>query len=99
MPRYLGEGGGGKYVCVLPPPSADSTPPGIQVSHVFANRLAQAPDITKAIWRDYLPAALASGEFLPKPDPIVVESGLEKAQEALYLQKKGVSAAKVVLKL
>jgi hypothetical protein len=66
---------------------------------VFATRMAEEPEILKAIWQDFLPSALASGQFLPKPDPILIEGGLENAQEALNRQKAGVRQAKVVLKL
>lgn len=49
------------------------------------------------IWREYLPAALGAGTIVPKPDPLVVGEGLRSVQHALDRQKKGVSAAKVVV--
>ncbi|GFF57161.1 hypothetical protein IFM51744_09112 [Aspergillus udagawae] len=55
--------------------------------------------IGKAVWRDYLPKALASGQFKPKPDLMVVGHGLDKIQHGLDIQKAGVSARKVVITL
>ncbi|GFF58250.1 hypothetical protein IFM46972_11047 [Aspergillus udagawae] len=57
------------------------------------------PKYSKAVWRDYLPKALASGQFKPKPDPMVVGHGLDKIQHGLDIQKAGVSARKVVITL
>jgi len=47
----------------------------------------------------YLEQALEKGVFQCKPEPVVVGNGLEKLQEALDVQKNGVSAKKVVLNL
>ena len=47
----------------------------------------------------YIPEALAVGKFQAKPDPLLVEGGLEKAQEGMDLLKKGVSAKKVVIEI
>lgn len=49
------------------------------------------------IWRHYLPKALAQGAIVPKPDPMVVGSGLRSVQHGIDTQKAGVSAAKVVV--
>ncbi|KAK4677506.1 hypothetical protein QC764_404780 [Podospora pseudoanserina] len=55
-------------------------------------------DVAKAIWNVYLAQALGKGEFVPSPEPQVVEGkGLEKIQEGFDTCKKGVSAAKVVV--
>jgi hypothetical protein len=59
----------------------------------------QQPDVGNAIYRDYLPAALKSGEFKAKPEPKVVGHGLESIQSGFEVQKKGVSASKVVVTL
>jgi hypothetical protein len=58
---------------------------------------AQGNPIGKYIWRTYLPTALSVGNIVPKPDPLVVGEGLRSVQHALDQQKKGVSAAKVVV--
>lgn len=51
------------------------------------------------MWREYIPEALAAGKFQSKPDPVVIEGGLEKVQEGIDLLRKGVSAKKVVINL
>jgi hypothetical protein len=51
------------------------------------------------ICKEFLPKALAAGEYVAAPDPIVVGKGLEFIQPALEMQKKGVSAKKVVVSL
>jgi len=67
---------------------------------VFAVSIAlQEPDVGNAIYRDFLPTALKSGQFKAKPDPMVTGHGLEKIQDGFAAQKKGVSAAKVVVTL
>ena len=53
-------------------------------------------DVGDAVWRKYLPEALAAGSFLAKPDPLVLK-GLERVQEGLDLLKEGVSAKKIVI--
>lgn len=59
----------------------------------------QYKEIADAVWRKFVPEALASGQFKAKPDPLVVGKGLEKIQEAVDKQHAGVSAKKVVVSL
>lgn len=42
---------------------------------------------------------LKNGKLKAKPDPIVVQGGLEKIQDAIDVLRRGVSAAKVVVEL
>ncbi|KAI4597923.1 hypothetical protein KJ359_003730 [Pestalotiopsis sp. 9143b] len=56
-------------------------------------------EIGPVIYNDYLPQALASGQFQAKPEPRVVGTGLESVQEAINTCIKGISAAKVVVTL
>ena len=65
-----------------------ATNPGLVPNHVGAR-----------IWKDYVPAALRTGKLQAKPDPKVLSGGLEAIQEAMELQKKGVSAQKIVVKI
>jgi hypothetical protein len=58
-----------------------------------------ALDVGNAVWRQYIPEALAAGKFQAKPDPIVIEGGLEKVQEGIDILRKGVSAKKIVINL
>ena len=52
-----------------------------------------------AVWRKYIPEALAVGKFQAKPDPFVIKGGLEKVQEGINLLRKGVSAQKIVVEI
>lgn len=54
-------------------------------------------EVGDAVWRKYVPGALASGQLLAKPDPIIIKGGLSHAQEAVDTLHRGVSAGKVVL--
>jgi NADPH:quinone reductase-like Zn-dependent oxidoreductase len=56
-------------------------------------------EVGRGVFIDYLPKALAAGTFTPAPKAEVVATGLDHIQEALDIQKKGVSASKVVVKL
>lgn len=71
---------------------------GIPTNFIFGSTLAHN-EVGKAIYVDFLPKALAQGTFVPAPDPQVVGTGLEHMQTALEIQKKGVSAKKVVVLL
>jgi hypothetical protein len=58
-----------------------------------------ANEVGKAIYEEFLPQALAEGKYIAAPDPQVVGKGLEHVQEAMNLNKKGVSAKKLVVTL
>ena len=69
---------------------------GIKWNFINAASVAES-GIGKSILEDYLGKALADGSFKPSPEPMVVGKGLESMQEALDIQKKGMSAKKVVV--
>jgi NADPH:quinone reductase-like Zn-dependent oxidoreductase len=56
-------------------------------------------EIGPAIYRDYLGSALGAGSFRAAPPPKVVGHSLRDIQTALDIQRKGVSAAKIVVAL
>jgi hypothetical protein len=56
-------------------------------------------DIGDAIWRKYIPEALAVGRFQAKPDPQILEGGLERVQDGIDLLRVGVSAKKIVIEI
>jgi NADPH:quinone reductase-like Zn-dependent oxidoreductase len=56
-------------------------------------------EVGPALYNDFLPAALANGQFRALPEAHVVGHGLEKLQEAINVLKGGVSAKKVVVTL
>ena len=72
---------------------------GIGYKFIFGTSLV-FNDVGKAVYQDFLPEALRRGTFMCAPEPLIVDGkGLEYVQEGLDLQKKGVSARKVVVRL
>jgi hypothetical protein len=59
----------------------------------------RANEVSKAVYEDFVPAALAVGRYQAAPEPRVVGHGLQHIQAALDAQLKGVSAAKIVVSL
>ena len=55
--------------------------------------------VAGSIWNDYLPKALAQSKILPKPDPVVVGTGLEEIQTGLNKCKDEYSAAKLIVRI
>ncbi|OOQ86903.1 putative alcohol dehydrogenase [Penicillium brasilianum] len=96
--EILGRLGGGKLPVMLPP--AGKFPENVKVVFVICiDPGFTALDVGNAVWREYIPEALATGKFKAKPDSIVIEGGLEKVQEGIDLLRKGVSATKIVINL
>jgi dethiobiotin synthetase len=60
---------------------------------------AAEPDVGKAVYSDFLPQALKSGQIKPAPPAKVVAHGVEGIQEAVDAHKKGASAVKYVVTL
>ncbi|THG29252.1 zinc-binding alcohol dehydrogenase family protein [Naasia lichenicola] len=71
---------------------------GVRTSFIWGSSLRD-DEVGPAIWRDYLPGALAAGGFLPRPEPMVVGDGLDAIQDAVVRLRAGVSAQKVVVTL
>ena len=71
---------------------------GVRSKYIFGTTL-KANGVSAAIYRDFLPAALADGRYLAAPKPSVVGHGVGDFQQAMDIQLKGVSAAKVVVSL
>ncbi|KAK8231768.1 zinc-binding oxidoreductase-like protein CipB [Phyllosticta capitalensis] len=88
-----------KVITTLPPP--EDLEKSVVPVNVFA--LTITADAHKhvgdAVWRQYVPEALAQGKLQAKPDALVVGHGLENVQMAMDKQKEGVSAKKVVVTL
>ncbi|OKL58467.1 Zinc-binding alcohol dehydrogenase domain-containing protein cipB [Talaromyces atroroseus] len=75
------------------------TPPeGVQIKHIRGDDLYARP-LGKAIYEDFLPAALKAGSYITAPKPTVIGKGLEHVQAGIDLVGKGVSATKVVVTL
>ncbi len=73
-------------------------PRGIGTRFIFGTSL-KTNEVSTAIYRDFLPAALAEGRYVAAPEPAVVGHSLGDVQHALDVQRKGVSAQKVVISL
>jgi hypothetical protein len=71
---------------------------GIRSKYIFGTTL-KANEVSLAIYRDFLPDALAEGRYVAAPKPSVVGHGVGDIQQAMDIQLKGVSAAKVVVTL
>jgi hypothetical protein len=71
---------------------------GVRTKYIFGTTL-KANEVGAAIYRDFLPDALAEGRYVAAPKPSVVGHGVEDVQQAMDIQLKGVSAAKVVVTL
>jgi hypothetical protein len=71
---------------------------GIRFNFIQGNTLVDN-GLGKVIYEDFLPRALAEGNYIAAPEPQVVGKGLENIQLAFDVLKKGVSAKKVVVTL
>ena len=93
----LAQGEGNKFVAtVLQPP--ENIPEGISAKWIQAPAIKNN-EVGKAIYEDFLPQALADGKYVAAPEPYIVGKGLESVQAGFEVQKKGVSAKKVVITL
>jgi hypothetical protein len=87
-----------KLVSLLPMPDA---PEDLNITFARATSIMSGAHkhVGEAIWGGYVPAALIEGKLKAVPKPVVIGKGLEVIQDALTIQKKGVSAVKVVVDL
>jgi hypothetical protein len=72
---------------------------GVEAKFILLDDLVDPKSVVARIYTEFLPQALGQGQFLPAPPPQVVGKGLNKIQEALDLQRKGVSGKKLVVTL
>lgn len=56
-------------------------------------------EVSRVVFEEFLPSALADGRYVAAPPPRVVGTGLESIQTGLEVQMAGVSAQKVVVTL
>ncbi len=71
---------------------------GVTAKFIFGTTL-KTNDVSRAIYQDFLPAALAEGRYRAAPPPQVVGHSLSDTQRALDVQRQGVTAQKVVITL
>ena len=79
-------------------PAAEGFRSDVTVGHIYGTALKDDA-VGPLIYQEFLPDALATGRFKPAPSPQVSGHGLEALQEALDLQKAGVSGVKIVVTL
>ncbi|KAH8695605.1 zinc-binding oxidoreductase CipB [Talaromyces proteolyticus] len=87
--------GSKRLVSVLGPPA--DLPQGVVFKMAWA--IVNPPQLGLAIYKNFLPDALAKGVYLTFPEPTVIGTGLEQIQEGMDLLSKGVSAKKLVVSL
>lgn len=70
----------------------------INIKNIFGSTLKNN-EVSKIIWEEFLPKALAEGRYIIAPEPYIIGKGLEFIQGGLDIQRQGVSAKKVVVTL
>ena len=75
----------------------EKLPEGVTAKFILSNEMDDG--VREAVYGKFLPKALKEGKYVCAPEPMVVGKGLESIQEALEVQKKGVSARKVIITL
>ncbi len=70
----------------------------VGTKYIFGTTL-KGNEVSNAIYRDFLPSALAEGRYLTAPKPTVIGAGVGEFQRAMDIQLKGVSATKIVVTL
>ncbi|BGP12129.1 hypothetical protein JCM10213v2_000040 [Rhodosporidiobolus nylandii] len=90
--------GGKKFVAATLPPPAN-LPDGVVAKFLFATDIVDKDNaaLAKAIFHDFVPAALTTGALKALPEPLLVGTGLESIQKGVDLLREGVSARKVVV--
>ncbi|KAK3392709.1 zinc-binding oxidoreductase CipB [Podospora didyma] len=89
--------GGGRIASVGVTPTVGS---GVEVVGIMASDIENdEPEVARRIWGSFVPSALKSGKLAPYPEALVIGEGLDDVQKGLDVQKKGVSAKKVVITL
>ena len=71
---------------------------GIRTNAIYGTTLMDN-EVSRVIYRDFLPNALVQGRYQAVPEPVIVGRGLAFIQSALDVQRNGVSATKVVVSL
>ncbi|BGP12119.1 hypothetical protein JCM10213_004684 [Rhodosporidiobolus nylandii] len=90
--------GGKKFVAATLPPPAN-LPGGVVAKFLFATDMVDKDNaaLAKAIFHDFVPAALTTGALKALPEPLLVGKGLESIQKGVDVLRQGVSARKVVV--
>lgn len=73
-------------------------PHGVALKYIFGSDIKNN-EVSTAIFSDFLPAALAEGSYTAAPKPRIVGHTVGDFQQAMDLQRAGVSVAKLVVSL
>ncbi|KAL8778887.1 MAG: hypothetical protein Q9213_007202 [Squamulea squamosa] len=87
---------GNKFVATVRQPP-ENLPTGVSAKYIFVFDIKDN-QISKLIYEDYLPKALAEGKYIIAPDPYVVGKGLQSVQAGIDMVKS-MSAKKLVVNL
>jgi len=71
---------------------------GIGTKFIWGGSLVDN-EVGPAVYADFLPRALADGRYVAAPPALVIGQGLEAIEAGFEVQKKGMSAQKVVVSL
>lgn len=78
----------------------DDAEGGVEVVRIEATGIVTSePAVGRRVWGEWVPRALEQGTLKAEPKAAVVGSGLYYLEGALQMNKRGVSAAKVVVSL
>ncbi|KAF4636154.1 hypothetical protein G7Y89_g1938 [Cudoniella acicularis] len=94
--EVLAQQGNQIITTVKPPPP--HPPVGVTVTRVYGS-FVPSTEAGKTIYKDFLPAALESGQFKPAPDAEIIGKGLDNLQKGLDRLNRGGSAKKIVVLL
>ncbi len=72
---------------------------GVEIKFVMIKDQVNPESTVSRLYQDYMSEALATGQFVCAPRAEVVGRGLDAIQDGIEAQKKGVSAAKIVVSL
>ncbi|MCJ1390244.1 hypothetical protein MMC18_003102 [Xylographa bjoerkii] len=89
---------GNKFIATCMHPPENLAPESISFKFIFGSSLRNN-EVSKVIFEDFLPQAMAKGKFVAAPDPHVAGKDLEYVQEGIDVWKKGVSAQKIMVSL
>jgi hypothetical protein len=70
---------------------------GVKFQFIDLKEVCEPNGHVTRIYKEFLPQALAEGQSVRAPNPVVVGIGLHKIQSAIDVQIKGVSAQKIVV--
>lgn len=87
---------GKKTVASVLQPPVSKIPAGVTAKYILAYAIKDR-EISRVIFNEFLPKALAEGKYQAAPEPHVVGKGLEALQTGLEERKRGVSARKIVV--